>query len=482
MSAVTIKRLLPQLQVKVVFSSKIPVIGVGESTTAYLPTFLHNTLQLDQKRFFDQVRPSWKLGIRFLWGHPDDSHFNYTFDGILNLRPNPLRKRTSYYCLDDGRDYSHFSALMDRDLAPCYFGYGGRYQVQTGVGYHVPNSNFLSFLRTVADELGVEFVDGNVVDVHQDESGDVASIGLEDGRQVEGDLFVDCSGFESILLGRTMGVAPFRYGDSLYCDRAAVGSWTNEGDTVLPYTTAETMEHGWCWRIDFDDHVTRGYVFSSQFCDDETAIKELRQKNPRVGEDIRMVRFNSGRREEFWKGNVIGIGNSSGFVEPLEATALHLIAQQLTSVCGVLIDSNARVEPKVIAEENRQYQRAWDEVRDFLALHYKFNQRVDSPFWRHCRQETSLGRAEEFVEMYQAIGPHRSCEGLIPLESMFKYDGYLAMLIGQRVETAYRNDFGEDDLRQWNVYRDAIRNDVAQAVPVRNAYDICHAPQWQWPR
>jgi tryptophan halogenase len=398
----------------------------------------------------------------------------------MNQRPELLRKRTAYYCLGDWQDFSHFSALMDRALAPCYFGYGGQYRVQSGAGYHLPNRQFLEYLKGVSAQLGIEHVDGDVVQAQRDQDGNVSALLLDDGRQVEGDLMIDCSGFRSYLLHETMGVPKVSYANSLFCDRAAVGSWNNEGDTVLPYTTAETMDHGWCWRIDFDDHVTRGYVFSSRFCDDNTAIDELRRKNPRIGQDVRVIGFDSGRFEEFWKGNVVAIGNSSGFVEPLEATALHLIAQQLTSVCGVLLDSDQCVAAEVVREENRQFRRAWDEVRDFLALHYKFNYRADTPFWRHCQQETDLGGAEALVDMYRVVGPHRSCEGLIPLESMFRYDGYLSMLIGQRVPTAYRPDFLPQDYTDWHLYRDRVRADVAQAVPIRHAYQVVHSPNWKW--
>ena len=394
LSAVTIKRLLPELDVSIVHSAKIPVIGVGESTTAYLPRFLHETLALDQARFFREVKPVFKLGIRFIWGAPEDTHFNYTFDGLLQVRPNPLRKRLSYYCLRDWNDFGHFSALMDRQLAPCYFTYGGQYQLQKGYGYHINNRLFLQYLQGIANELGVTNVIGDVVEVTRGEDGSCQELVLEDGRKLCGDLFVDCSGFASVLLKQQMLERYQSYDQSLFCDRAAVGSWANDG-VVNPYTTSETMNHGWCWRIDFADRITRGYVFSSQFCSDDEAIAELQQKNPLIQDDIQIVRFRSGRYENFWSGNVLAIGNASGFVEPLEATALHLIAQQLTSVCGALLDADLRIEAEVIREDNRQYRRAWDEVRDFLALHYKFNRHSNSPFWRHCRNDTDFGRRSD---------------------------------------------------------------------------------------
>jgi tryptophan halogenase len=481
LSAVTLKRLLPNIQICCVYSSRIPEIGVGESTTAYLPTFLHRTLQLDPARFYREVKPSWKLGIKFIWGAADTPHFNYTFDGILGLRPDLLGKRTSYYCLDDSADYSHFSALMDRDLAPFYRGRNNQIQMQSGYGYHIQNKPFLNYLKSVAEQLGVEVIDGEVTQVIQAEDGGVQSLKFADGREVPGDMFVDSSGFRSMLLKQTMGEKFVSYENSLFCDKAIVGSWSNADGTINPYTTAETMDHGWCWRIDFDDHVTRGYVYSSQFCDEETATAELRAKNPKIG-DVRSIGFTSGRYENFWNKNVVAIGNSSGFVEPLEATALHLIAQQLTSLAGVLVDGDGRVWPEVIQEENRQFRRSWDEVRDFLALHYKFNFHSDTPFWKQCQNDTELGFTKELVEMYAKIGPHRSCEGLIALESMFSFDGYLAMLIGMKIPTEYKNRFSADDQADYSKYRDRIRTDVSHGLTVRQTHAAIGNNQFQWPK
>ncbi len=484
LSAVTIKRLLRHLEVTVVYSPNVPVIGVGESTTAFFPKFLHQQLALDPARFFAEVRPSWKLGIRFEWGPQDASHFNYGFDHVYYTRPEPLRKRAAYYCLDnveDAADPGYFSALMDRALSPLLFSYGGRYSLVPGVAYHIDNQRFLAYLRRLAEELGVHFVEGDVTGVGRHEAGDVADLKLKDGRAVAADLFVDCSGFGSLLLGKTLGEKYQSFSDALLCDTAVVGSFERDG-TILPYTTAETMDHGWCWRIEFDERVTRGYVFSSQFCSTDEAMREMKAKNRELGDDLRVVKFPSGRYENFWVRNVVAIGNASGFVEPLEATALHLIAQQLVSVCGALLDDDDCICPRTQDLENLQFRRVWDDVRDFLALHYKFNRKRDTPFWQHCREQTDLGGAAELVEAYQAIGPHRSCEVYVPRESIFAYEGYLAMLIGQRVETRYESRLTDEDRRDWAAYRDRIRSEAAYAVPVRESLAVVAAPSFRWPR
>jgi tryptophan halogenase len=260
LSAVTLRRLLPGRQVVAVHSLQKPVIGVGESTTAYLPVFLHRQLALDRKRFYEEVQPSWKLGIRFVWGPADKSHFNYPFGFELSDRANhdPLRKRAAYYCLEHDGYPGPYSALMDHDLSPCLLAHGGYYQFLEGsFGYHLPNQKFLHYLDGIARECGVELTTGDVVGVNRVESGDVRSLQLHDGRRIEADLFIDCSGFDSLLLGQTLGERFINYGDTLLCDKAVVGDYERDG-RIQPYTTAETMDHGWCWRIELPERVSLG--------------------------------------------------------------------------------------------------------------------------------------------------------------------------------------------------------------------------------
>ncbi|MEC8834672.1 MAG: tryptophan halogenase family protein [Pseudomonadota bacterium] len=480
LSALSFKRGLPQLDVTLVQSAEIPVIGVGESTTDFIPHFLHNILGLDRKQFYEEVRPSWKLGNKFLWGHPDDSHFHYTFDHVMDTEVLGMDKRSAFFCLDDFRDASHSCALMDRDLAPCLLTPNGSYAVQEAFGYHIPNRAFLDYLKRKGQELGVTLIEGEVNAAPQDASGNVTSLDLVDGRSVGADLFIDASGFKSLLIDGVLEEPLVSYDRSLFCDSAVIGGWPRDGK-ILPYTTAETMEHGWCWRIEFLDQVTRGYVFSSAFCDVDAAVAELKDKNPELTGDVRTVRFGSGRRQRYWRGNVAAIGNAAGFVEPLEATALHMIIEQAWSMVLILRDSNCRPPQVMIDKENERYSRLWDDIRDFLALHYKFNTRCDSPFWQHCRQETPLGNAEELVDFYRLAGPSRVCDAYITPGSIFGYNGYLLILVGQRVKTQYQNRFNASQLQTWELYREGIRRDIANTVPVREGLQIVRDPGWVWP-
>src|SRR6185295_11334759 len=194
------------------------------------------------------------------------------------------------------------------------------------------------------------------------------------------DFFIDASGFRSELLGRTLEEPFVSFASSLYCDRAIVGGWDRTDEPILPYTTAETMDAGWCWQIEHEKWINRGYVYSSAFLRDEVAREELLRKNPKVEGEPRLVTFRSGRYQRLWVGNVVAVGNAAGFVEPLEATALQVICVEASTLTDSLLDSLSTPTPTLIQLYNEYNTRAWDDIRDFLAVHYKFNTRLDSPF------------------------------------------------------------------------------------------------------
>lgn len=460
-----------ELPITLVRSAKIPVIGVGESTTRALPIYLHQTLGLERQSFHREVKPVWKMGNQLKWGAEDGAHFNYPFDGKLLEAVRGLRKAPVYYGHQGMSEASLFRCLMDQGKSPC-FRRGSRIDFDEGsLGYHIENVRFIQFLEKTAESRGIEIVEGEFLGATRNEEGAVESLELEDGRKVEGDLFIDCSGFQSLLLGKALGVPIHDYSDTLLCDRAVVGSWRtdSEDEELNSFTISETMEHGWCWKIDFLDRVTRGYVYSSAHASDEEAEREFRAKNPKITGDTRIVRFDRNRREAFWVKNVIAVGNSSGFVEPLEATALQMIVEQLRFAAKALIDSGGHPPQQMVDLENERYRNRWDEVRDFLALHYKFNRHSDSAFWKHCREEISLGQGQGLVEYYQHCGVSLLAAPLVPEDSLFGLDGYFTMLLGQKVPSEFTPAMNDDDIHAWDAYRKGLREQAARALPVRAA-------------
>jgi tryptophan halogenase len=473
LAALTFRRMLPQLDLTVVHSPDIPVIGVGESTTPAVPVHLHETLGIDRFEFHREVQPSWKLGLRFEWGAADVPYFNYTFDRYLDTRVRGLNKWLGYYCLADSRDCSIFNALMDRNKSPAQ-AKGQKFSVDPRATYHLPNERFIAYLQRKSRDAGATLLADEVVGVIRNDAGDIERLRLKSGRDVAGDLFIDCSGFASLLLGKTLEEPYISYNDALFCDSAAIGSWQRD-DEVRPYTTMTTMDHGWAWRIDFPDVVTRGYVFSSAFCADENAARELQEKNPELGNDVRVIKFPTGRYERHWVRNVAAVGNASGFVEPLEATSLHLIIEQLYNLAWGLIDCDAHPSPELRELLNQRFQRTWDDVRDFLALHYKYNAKRDTPFWRQCREETPLGAAQDLVDHYTQLGPSRLIGSMITSGSIFGFGGYMSMLLGLRVPTRAIPALSVQEAKAWRAYQDDNRRSAEQALPMRTALERASA-------
>jgi tryptophan halogenase len=307
---------------------------------------------------------------------------------------------------------------------------------------------------------------------------------LASGRRETADLYVDASGFASVLLGKTLQEPFVNYNQTLFCDRAVVGGWNRQSPEDLlikPYTLCETMNSGWCWQIDHETRINRGYVFSSGFISDEEAEKEFRQKNPKVG-PTRFIRFLSGRYRNHWVKNVVAVGNAGGFVEPLEATALGVIACESAVLAQTLSEIDGGVTPTVQKQFNRYQATLWDDIRDFLSIHYRFNTRLDTPFWRHCWEATDLAGAAELVEVYRENGPcvWLRMNSLLDQAGQFGANGYFALLTGQQVDYRHRYQPSPAEMQIWNAERQKWKNLVMRGLTVREALAKIRSPQWEW--
>jgi tryptophan halogenase len=303
---------------------------------------------------------------------------------------------------------------------------------------------------------------------------------LASGAAVKADLYVDCSGFRSELLGRALGEPLVSFKSSLFCDRAVVGGWDRTDEPIKPYTTAETMDAGWCWQIEHEHRINRGYVYSSSFLSDDEAEREFRAKNPKVG-STRIVKFVSGRRARSWVKNVVAIGNAAGFVEPLESTSLGVICFDSHALAESLADADLQVRPTQVRQYNLRTAVIWEVIREFLALHYKFNIRLPTPFWRACVEDTDLCGAEEFVAFYRENGPSTLWRNqLLDARNPFGFEGYLSMMIGMNVP--YRKTYtpSEQERRIWNNIYQRMQAVASQAVTVPEALSYIRQPWWQW--
>jgi tryptophan halogenase len=478
LAAISLKMKIPDLDVVVVRSKDMGVIGVGEATTFAFPNYLHGRLRIDPGEFHRNAQPTWKLGIRFLnWG--PRRHFDYTFRPQVTSRWQNLPKLNGYFCHDDFEYADLFPSLMSHDKAFLRNQYGGPH-IGTDVAYHIENRTFVAYLETYAAGRGIVIHDDVVAEVKQDDAG-VAGLVLRSGRTETADLYVDCSGFGSLLLSKTLHEPYTSFKPTLFNDRAVWGGWERADEPIRPYTTAEAMNAGWCWRIDHEFLINRGYVYSSAFLPDDEAEREFRAKNPKV-QSTHAVKFVTGRYQRSWVKNVVGIGNSSGFVEPLESTSLGVICDESDSLVNSLLECDRQPTPTVVRNYNKRFALKWDNIRDFLGIHFKFNTGLDTPYWRECRSACDIGGAAEIVEYYRENGPgtyHRLT--LLNQLSQFGLEGYWALLIGQKVP--YNRPYvpSEQERATWRQIQQAFQAKAVAGVSVKEALTLVRSPTFQWP-
>ncbi len=376
-------------------SSQEAPIGVGEGTTPTMIPFLHGFLGFEIAEFLAEVQPTWKLGVRLDWGRRGVAPWFFPFAAPAMV--------DSYVRTGDINHSGLAAALMGASAGLHEIGLPpeGRSLVERlPIAYHIDNTRLLCFLRKMLARHGVVCVDARLVDSIRHPDGSLASVRADDGRAFAFDLFVDCSGFRSALLGSAMGVAFDSYESSLFCDAAMVASAPHRFD-MQPFTGADTMDAGWCFSVPQIEDDRRGYVFSTAQLTPDAAAAELRLHCPGIGEP-RLVRFRTGRRRRWWHHNVVAVGNSYGFVEPLLATSLHLIAHEAALVVASLDDWRRFRRP---AEHlNVHVASIWESIRAVIATHYRYNEQRDTPFWRQVHRETDLGVIGPLIDEAIALG------------------------------------------------------------------------------
>jgi tryptophan 7-halogenase len=478
LAALTLKRRLPKLAVTMVRSSSLGVIGVGEGSTAILPTHLFNNLGIPADRFYREARPTWKQGILFLWGRRSQGYF-YDFGFQYDAKAQGTSRAAGFFAWDNCEDLNPTCAMMRRGLA---FRSGplGKPVIKGEYAFHIENALLVSCLEKLALESGI-LIEDDLLNQVQCSDQHVQALHFHSGKRREADLYIDASGFRSELLGQAFAT-PFKsFSDALFCDRAVVGGWRRaEDEPILAYTTAETMDAGWSWQIEHEHLINRGYVYSSAFIDDDQAQAEFLRANPKI-RDTRVVPFRSGRLATEWVGNAVAVGNAAGFVEPLEATALAQIIYTSCSIVQALEASEFSPGPIHRNRHNFAMARAWDEIRDFLAFHYRFNNRRDTPFWRHCQESTPLGDFEPLFEAYRKLGPSPELIEALPFRpNLYGIEGYLAHLVGMQVPHQVRFRPAPEELSAWQNFRQRNASAATTAVSVGEALQAIRAPSWSF--
>ena len=433
MTAAALARLLPgRCAIHLIESEAIGIVGVGEATLPQIRAF-NERLGIDEADFMARTRATFKLGIEFNdWGAIGDSYIHPfgTFGpgtGEIDFHQFWLRLSQQGIAVPPLERFSmactiarmNRFALPSRDQRQLTSSFGYAYQFDATL--------FGPYLRGVAEAMGARRTEGRIVAVHRDgESGDIASVQLESGERIEGDLFVDCSGFVSLLLGKALE-EPFQdWSKWLPADRAVAMPCRTEG-AVTPYTSAIAMSAGWRWRIPLQHRTGNGYVYSSAFLSDEDAAAAL--TDAVEGEPIaapRMLRFLAGRRERSWVHNCVGVGLASGFLEPLESTSIYLIQAAITALIELFPERD--ISPIDRNEFNRLVDLEYDRIRDFLILHYHATTRTDSDFWNYVRTMAIPDSLAEKMELFRRRGRVVKYR-----EGVFLDASWIAVYLGQGI-------------------------------------------------
>ena len=467
-------------RVEVVESDEIGIVGVGEATIPPIRLFNHS-LGLDEGEFVAKTQGSFKLGIEFVgWGREGHRYFHpfgpygAEFDAVP-LHQYWLKEREAGRAgpLDE---YSMAWALASRGRFAPPSPDKRLVQSTYDYAYHFDAGLYGKHLRAYAEAKGAVRTEGKVVDVRlAPETGHVETLTLADGRIVEGDLFIDCSGFRSLLLGGQLNV-PYRdWREWLPCDRAMAVPCAG-GGAFTPYTRSTARAVGWQWRIPLQHRVGNGYVYSSaHISDDEAAETLLANLDGAPLADPRPLRFTPGRREVTWSRNVVALGLAAGFLEPLESTSLHLVQSGITRLLALWPDRD--FDPLAAAEYNRITAEEYERIRDFIILHYKLTERTDTELWRYCGAMSVPEPLQYKIDQFRAAGRIVSTGA-----ELFQNPSWLAVHIGQ-LNTPERYDPLVDERTEVDAPRllEGLRRsmaEVAETMPSHAAFidRHCRAP------
>ncbi len=417
--------------IRLIESGAIGIVGVGESTLPHVRDF-NDFLGLDEAEFMRETNATFKLAIEFHdWARQGDRYFHpfgihgHDIQGIPFLQCW-LRAVHHGHDLDIG-DYCYPIVASreqkfefpSKDLNSIRSTYS--------YAYHFDAYLYAAYLRRWAEKRGVKRTEGTAVDVTlRAEDGFIQSLTLASGEVVEGDLFIDCSGFRGVLINQALKMGWEDWSPWLTCDRAWATASDHGGD-FNPTTRCTAREAGWQWRIPLQGRIGTGYVFSSRFTTEDRAAEVLMANlDGPAQQDLRLIKFQSGRRRQSWYKNCIAMGLASGFLEPLESTSIYLSQIAVNFLMRLL--PGPQIDPKLVTEFNRLVDIEYMRVRDFLILHYHATAPRQGALWDYVQTMPIPESLHEKMEIFRR-------RGHIPryVDGLFAPPSWISVLVGQRV-------------------------------------------------
>jgi tryptophan halogenase len=445
------------LDITLIESEEIGTVGVGESTIPPIRAF-HRLMKIDEQAFMRATAATFKLGILFEnWRKPGDRYIHsFGTNGKstwacefhhfwLHSLTRGIRSELGDYCLElQAARAERFAALREPEV---------------NYAYHLDAGIYAKFLRRFAEGHGAKRVEGKIREVRQHpESGFIEALVLDSGQIVEGDLFIDCTGFRGLLIEQTLHTGYQDWSHWLPCD-SAVPLQTESVGPPRPYTRAIAHEAGWRWQIPLQHRVGNGLVYCSRYMSDDAATaKLLGDVEGKTLIKPRVIRFRTGCRRMTWNKNVVALGLASGFVEPLESTSIHLIITGVARLIHLFPFSG--VTQSFVDYYNAETRTEWEGVRDFIVLHYYATERDDTPFWRYCRRmdlpESLANRIRMFRERAHAWQGDRE---------LFRVDSWTQVMLGQGITPEHYHGMtramSDQDLKQ---FLEGLRTSIARTV------------------
>jgi tryptophan halogenase len=466
--------------IELIESEEIGTVGVGEATIPPIRRF-NARLGIDEDDFIRHTQGSFKLGIEFVdWWRPGHSYihpfgrYGADLDNVSFINFWMRQRRAGEAAPLDDYCLAIVAARLGRFARPQ--GLADAAFSTLGYAFHFDAGLYARYLRGYAEKRGVRRIEGRVVDVRlRGEDGFIESVVMQGGLQVDGDLFIDCSGFRGLLIEQALHTGYLDWSQWLPCDRALAAPSASVGDP-LPYTRATARAAGWQWRIPLQHRVGNGYVYCSRFVDDDEAARTLLGNlEGDALADPRPLRFTTGMRRKFWNRNCVALGLASGFLEPLESTSIHLIQSGIAKLLTLFPDRS--FDPLLSDEYNRQSTRQMEWIRDFLIAHYKLTLRDDSPFWNYCRE---MPVPESLTRKLELFG--RRSLVFREDDELFLEPSWIAVLLGQGIVPSSYDPLADaiDAAtleRGMRTMRDVVQR-AARAMPTHQQFIArhCQAP------
>lgn len=463
-----------ECSIRLVESEEIGTIGVGEGTVPHLKLF-NDLLGVDDVEFVRNTQGTFKLGIQFNdWARPGDSYVHGFGEighdiSLLPFHQFWIKARQRGVAEDIGAySLNTVAAPRGRFMPSATDVPANSPLANVAYAYHFDAGLYARFLRRYAEQRGVRRSEGRIASIEQrPDDGFVAALVMESGERIDGDLFIDCTGFRGLLIEQTLHTGYHDFSHWLPCDRAmAVGC--ERVAQLAPYTRSTARAAGWQWRIPLQHRTGNGHVYCSEYMsDDEAAAVLLANLDGKPLGEPRLLRFTTGARKQAWNRNVVALGLAVGFLEPLESTSIYMIQSGIARLLDMWPQRD--FSPVLIDRYNARSRFEYEHLRDFLILHYYANQRDDSPFWKACRTMALPSRLEENIRLFCDSGRFYR-DG----DELFVTQSWVQVMVGQRLmPRGYHplvDQMPEKDLTGFMASVSRVVNSCVDAMPMHQAF------------